>query len=389
MKTHLEEKLNSIGQKKILALDGGGIRGIIAIEILAKIEQELRDKMDNQELLLCEYFDFVAGTSTGALIGACVSMGMSVDKIRTFYKENGKDMFDDAGSLNKLTKGHRYHDKKLKEILKKVCGLDTTLGTDKLKTLFLSVMYNIDTDSPWPVSNNPYAKYNTTERGDESNLHIPLWKLLRASTAAPSFFKPEEIKIGSKKFTFIDGAITPYNNPAFQAYLMSTLKAYNLGWNRGEDKLLLVSIGTGEVEIDDTVICIPDNIELLKSARTVPAHLLNSISYQQDMMCRILGKCLVGDELDREIGDLKDENGSGCTDENLFTYLRYNVKLDKESLEALNLSHLDPKEIAKIDAVENLDELQEIGRRVAEKKVVVGDFEGFFEIKSVSIEKLK
>jgi len=374
---HLENIVTSKGKKKILALDGGGIRGMISIEILAKIEYELRIRENNSSLLLSDYFDFVAGTSTGALIGACISMGMSTEQIRFFYKKNGQEMFDGAGKINEIKNGHKYHADKLKEILQTICEVDTTLKSEKLKTLFLVVMHNIDTDSAWPITNNPYAKFNDLEKFKErSNLHLSLWQLLRASTAAPTYFLPENIDVGGKIYSFVDGAITPYNNPAFQAYLMSTLKAYNVNWKRGEEDLLVVSVGTGEVEMNDSEESILDNLGIVKKAKSVPVHLLNSIAYQQDMLCRIFGKCLVGDELDAEIGDLKDGNGSGCS-ENLFTYLRYDVKLNKNSFKALNLEHINPKDVSLLDAVGSIDLLEEVGRTVAKSKVKIENFEGF------------
>jgi len=375
---HLDGKINGSGQKKILALDGGGIRGMITVEILAKIEHELRIKKNNPKLVLADYFDFVAGTSTGALIGACISMGMSTDKIRIFYKKNGKEMFNDAGKINEIKNGHKYHADKLKDILQKVCHVNTTLESEKLKTLFMLVMHNIDTDSAWPISNNPYAKYNNLEKYKErSNLHLSLWQLLRASTAAPTYFLPENIDVGGKIYSFVDGAITPYNNPAFQAYLMATLKAYNLNWKRGEKNILLVSVGTGETEIDSGEESILDSLGIIKQAKSVPSLLLSSIAYQQDMLCRIFGKCLVGDELDAEIGDLKDANGSGCTNENLFTYLRYDVKLSKKNFKALNLNNINPKEVSALDAVGAVNLLSKVGRAVAESKVRIEDFDGF------------
>ena len=106
-------------------------------------------------------------------------------------------------------------------------------------------MRNATTDSPWPLSNNPAALYNRPDR-EFRNLDIPLWQLVRASTAAPTFFPPEVIDIGGgKSFVFVDGGVTMYNNPAFQLFLMATLEPYNLGWATGEEQMLLVSIGTG------------------------------------------------------------------------------------------------------------------------------------------------
>ena len=376
----LKEKSNSKKSKKILSLDGGGIRGLISIEILAKIEQELRDREENPNLVLSDYFDFVAGTSTGALIAAAICIGMPVDEIRKFYVESGAEMFDRklfVPNLGKLVVGHAYSSEILTETLQEVFGKETTLGSEKLKTLLLIVMHNTKTDSPWPLSNNPKAKYNDLERNKEkSNLHLPLWQLLRASTAAPTFFEPEVIEVGDQKFSFVDGAMTPYNNPAFQAYLMSTLKAYNLNWEKGEDKLLLVSVGTGSSEL----VCKDEHGEsknLYHHAKDVPVYLLNSISYQQDLMCRVFGKCKAGASLDSEIGDLHDENGAGCTHENLFTYLRYDVKLDEKSLKNLGLGEIDPKEISKLDEVKNIKMLEKVGKAVAESEVLVEHFDGF------------
>ena len=63
----LADKIKSIGPKKILALDGGGIRGLITVEVLAEIERQLRgDRGD--AFRLADEFDYIAGTSTGAII---------------------------------------------------------------------------------------------------------------------------------------------------------------------------------------------------------------------------------------------------------------------------------------------------------------------------------
>ena len=68
-------------------------------------------------------------------------------------------------------------------------------------------MRNATTDSPWPISNNPYAKYNERSRLD-CNLALPLWQLVRASTAAPTYFPPEVVVVGNREFIFVDGGVT-------------------------------------------------------------------------------------------------------------------------------------------------------------------------------------
>jgi len=364
-------------KKKILTLDGGGIKGIITIEVLAKIEKELRLKYKKSDLVLSDYFDFVAGTSTGALIATLVSMGKSTAEIREFYVENGKSMFHRASWLTKFGSkfGYIYNDKKLAEKLKEVVGAETTLGSDKLKTLLLIVMHNAKTDSPWPVSNNPKAKYNDLEsNGKESNLHLPLWQLLRASTAAPIYFPPEEIEISGQKFIFLDGGVTPYNNPAFQAYIMSTLKEYNLNWEKGDEKLLIVSVGTGVTTLIQPFLKL-SHMNFLHHATKTISHVLNAVEYQQDMLCRVFGKCLVGHKLDSEIGDLISEKENKEKKE--FTYLRYNAQLDEKGLEKLKLSHLNPKDLKKLDAVDKIHLLREVGEAVARDEVNIEHFAGF------------
>ncbi|HVR97005.1 MAG TPA: patatin-like phospholipase family protein, partial [Thermoanaerobaculia bacterium] len=238
------DKLKPSPQKKLLALDGGGIRGVITLEILARIEKVLQKKLARgDDFVLAEYFDYVAGTSTGAIIATCVSLGMRVADIQTFYLENGPAMFDQASLMNRYLH-HKFEDKKLKVQLKKVLGANTTLGSDKLRTLLMMVMRNASTDSPWPVSNNPGALFNCNPKDPGCNLKLPLWQLVRASTAAPVYFPPELVQVGNKEFIFVDGGITMYNNPSFQLFLMATLEPYRLEWPTGEDKMLIVSLGT-------------------------------------------------------------------------------------------------------------------------------------------------
>ena len=68
MNQQVLNKIQSAGQKKILACDGGGILGLMSVEILAKLEADLRTRLQKPNLVLADYFDFVCGTSTGAII---------------------------------------------------------------------------------------------------------------------------------------------------------------------------------------------------------------------------------------------------------------------------------------------------------------------------------
>jgi len=370
----LADKINPKNSpKKLLALDGGGIRGMMTVEVLAKIESLLRTELKRgKDFRLCEYFDYIAGTSTGAIIATCLSWGMSVDEIRKFYMESGEEMFDKAGLLNRYYR-FKYEDKKIAKKLQDVFGGQTTLGSSKLKTLLMMVMRNATTDSPWPVSNNPKAKYNDKNRED-CNLQIPLWQLIRASTAAPVFFPPEIVPMGKRQFIFVDGGITPYNNPAFQLFLMATLEPYHLNWQTGEDQMLLVSVGTGTSPEANEKLG-PSDMNLVYNATSLPSALMYASLNEQDLLCRAFGKCLAGDPLDREIGDLINQPGPAPS--KLFTYVRYNAELSKDGLKALGLGKINPKDVQQLDSVEHVKELQQVGKAVGEKKVKREHFQKF------------
>jgi len=370
----LIERIQATGPKKILALDGGGIRGIMTVEILAGIETMLRKALGRGEkFVLADFFDYVAGTSTGAIIAACISLGMPVAKIRDFYINNGKEMFDKAFILKRFK--NLYEDKKLSEKLQAVLGANTTFGSEKLKTLLLIVTRNATTDSPWPLSNNPFAKYNQPGR-DDCNLRFPLWQLVRASTAAPVFFPPEKIKVGEREFVFVDGGVTTYNNPAFMAFLMATVEPYKLNWETGEDKMLLVSVGTGNSPAEKADLS-PEEMNLFYNMKSIPSTLMFAALNEQDFLCRSFGKCLVGDPLDREVGSMIGKKGPMSP--KLFTYMRYNAELTHEGLAALDLSGINPQNVHKLDSVEHVADLQQIGRAVAAKKLNIEHFPPFLK----------
>jgi uncharacterized protein len=373
----IAERITSPGPKKILALDGGGIRGMITVEVLQGIEQLLRKMLHKGPgFVLADYFDFVAGTSTGAIIAACISLGMTMQKIRDFYLESGREMFDKAFLLAQFR--HKFNDDKLVRKMQDVLGMETTLGSDRLRTVLMMVMRNASTDSPWPVSNNPYAKYNRIERRAaphyDCNLDFPLWQLVRASTAAPVYFPPEVIKVGPKSFVFVDGGITTYNNPAFQSFLMATVEPYNMNWPAGENNILVVSLGTGSSARANENLS-PSEMNIIYNATSLPSALMFAASNEQDFLCRVFGKCLAGDFLDREVSDMLGTKGPIAP--KLFTYVRYNAELSREGLDALGLRDIVPETVQKLDSVDYIAELQQVGKAVADTKVRQEHFADF------------
>jgi Patatin-like phospholipase len=380
----VQDKANKQGPRKLLALDGGGIRGVMTLEVLARIESELQKKLGRgDDFLLADYFDYIAGTSTGAIIATCLALGMRVSEITRFYIDSGPAMFDKARLLTQFFKG-KFHDEKLKAKLKGIIAEKTgeaeaTLGSDKIRTYLMLVLRNATTDSPWPLSNNPAAKYNDRSRPD-CNLNLPLWQLVRGSTAAPTYFPPEVITFGAAPaktydFIFVDGGVTMYNNPAFQLFLMATVGQYKLGWEAGQDKMLLVSVGTGTNAAANANLE-PGQMNLLYNAASIPSALMYAASNEQDLLCRIFGDCKCGANIDREVMDLMGAIGSGPAKPKLFTYVRYNADLSRAGLDAMGLPNIDPEDVQKLDSVAHISELQAVGRVVG-NKVNMDDYAGF------------
>jgi hypothetical protein len=371
----LIEKLNKEGPRKLLALDGGGIHGLITIEILARIENLLRAELGRDErFVLADYFDYIAGTSTGAIIAACLARGLEVDRVRELYMNHGTQMFRKTPFFKRHL--HKYRSEQLEHVLQKTLGEKTTLGTADLKTLLLIVLRNATTASPWPISNNPNAKFNQPELED-CNLKLPLWQLIRASTAAPTFFPSEKIMLGSRDFVFVDGAVSTYNNPAFHLFLMATLKAYRLSWPTGEDRMLLVSVGTGADSLagEDPKW---SGGHLLDLAVRLPLAFFASTVIEQDLLCRVFGRCVFGDPIDSELGDLMGEEGDGTVSPKLFTYARYDVELSQSGLESVGVRGIPVSRIAGLDAIGAMEELRHIGEATA-AKVRKEHFAGFLK----------
>ncbi|MBF9223870.1 patatin-like phospholipase family protein [Hymenobacter ruricola] len=374
----IQDKNAKPGPRKLLALDGGGIRGTITLEILAELERQLQERLGaGPEFVLADYFDYVAGTSTGAIIATCLSLGMRVADIRKFYLDSGPAMFDKASLLKRFRT--KYNDEqlaeKLREVIRQRSGEDEAkLGSQALRTYLLLILRNATTDSAWPLSNNPAAKYNDITQTN-CNLHVPLWQLVRASTAAPTYFPPEVVTVGEEEFVFVDGGVTMYNNPAFQLFLMATLKPYKLEWPTGEDQMLLVSIGTGAAANANAELS-PNEMNLLYNASSIPSALMYAASNEQDMLCRVFGRCLHGGELDSEVMDLKGDIGPGSLPGKHFTYLRYNADLSRAGLNKLLLPHIKPENVQQMDSVEYIAQLQEVGRAVA-KEVDLTHFKAF------------
>ena len=350
--------------KRILALDGGGIRGVFTLQILAHIEELFRRERKNEQLVLADVFDLIAGTSTGAIIATFLSWGKSVEEIEQLYIDQSPAMFA-KGSWAQLWKS-KYKPETIARFFRKqfveADGQEAKLATKRLKTLLLIVMRNGSTGGSWPITNNPNARYNDPAHAD-CNLQFPLWQLLRASTAAPTFFPPEEIKIAGQTHLFMDGGMTPYNNPALIAALMATLPRYNISWPATREDLHVISVGTGLARARMPGKAAAD-VNLLEHIRYIAPALIGSVAWEQDFLCRVLGDCVHGAALDSEIGALEMPHLLSPPEQK-FTYARYDQPLD-ESHPKIKLL---PQGQFQLDNLKLIPLLQELGQEYAGKHV--------------------
>jgi hypothetical protein len=357
----------------------------MTLEILAELERQLAEwSGEGDDFRLCHFFDYIAGTSTGAILAAGLARGMSARELLDFYTEAGPLMFQKSHLLRRLR--NFYTADPLKQKLQEVFGADTTLHPDHLRSLLLVVTRNATTDSPWPVSTNPEAKYNEVARGD-CNLNIPLWQLVRASTAAPIYFPPEVLAWDpadpDKTFVFVDGGITPYNNPSFLLYRMATLPEYRLGWPIGERRLMMVSLGTGSAPGADGDVLAPDK-NLVSNLAGLPGALMYGAQVDQDVNCRTVGRCVHGNPIDRELGDMipRRHGRKVSLDEDLgraFLYARFEPELTAAGLAGLGLPDIDPKTVQTLDAVGAIPDLRRIGQAVAGELGVTAQFGPFLD----------
>ncbi|KJS03959.1 MAG: hypothetical protein VR73_16040 [Gammaproteobacteria bacterium BRH_c0] len=350
--------------KRILSFDGGGIRGIISLEIIREIERIFRTERGDPSLVLSDEFQFFAGTSTGALIATGLSWGMSVDDIETLYFNHGAELFN-REPWHRRWKS-KYNAESIGRFFLRLFSEDgngenpALLGSKKLKTLLMIVIRNASTGSPWPVTNNINAIYNQPNLLD-CNLNIPLWQLLRASTAAPTYFPPQPIKIGDRIDLFVDGGVTPYNNPALIAALTAIMPCYNLKWPTGVDNIQVVSIGTGSMRTRFPAKT-AQRIHLFDQLDHFIPAIMGATSSNQDLLCRVLGNCVYGDEIDSEIGDLVGSSVTQST-KKLFSYVRYNIRFDAaESMQIASSQN-------KLDNLNLLPILKEVGQEYADNKV--------------------
>lgn len=374
--------------KRILALDGGGIRGALSLGYLQRIEDILRKQHGNDKnFRLSDYFDLIGGTSTGSIIASCLAIGMKVQDIKNMYMELGDKIF---GKKNKWWKIFEIDDllkatykaKPLEDELQKLFG-DIKLESDKIKTGLCIIAKRADTNSVWPLINHPGGKYFNS--ADGLNKDILLWKAVRASAAAPTYFLPQIIDVGGglQEAAFVDGGVSMANNPALQLLMVATLQGFPFKWKCGANNLLIVSVGTGMSRWKQ----IPANVKknnLLNWAKQLPDMFMQDASWHNQIIMQWLSNSPTAWPIDGEIGKLENDCISGSKkDGGLMSYLRYNLWLDAETLKPLMKKDYTQSEIDGLTEMSNAAsrfELYDIGVKAASAEVKENHFADTFKL---------
>ena len=329
-KIHIDNLNNRISDKKpkrILSLDGGGTKGIVTIAMLQKLERELKNLIPPEErddFRLNQYFDYIGGTSTGSIIAVLLSLGYSVVRIKEMYMNLSKKVFGlwskkwySFGFLPVYRKGPI--EKLLQEILQ-----ERKLGDKDILNLLAIFTKNTNSNNIWTFNNNPQSKfYNTPSDYPDAfpNKEQYLRDLVRASTAAPIYFPPKELRIRketsqkTQHSLFIDGGVSMDNNPAFRLFMMATLPYYKLTWITGEENILLISLGTG--------IFTHKYLKGLWSLLKIPDMYIKNSSQTTDTILRGLSRHKNRFIIDKELRDLQPKDFGNKPS---LTYLRYNFK---------------------------------------------------------------
>jgi predicted acylesterase/phospholipase RssA len=377
--------LSPVRSKRLLSIDGGGLCGLIPAEALILIEKQL-DEITGSQLPLCDRFDLIGGTSTGAILAAGLSLGLKAEQLRDFYLNFGKGIFSKV--FFPIRFWHSYPSEPLEGHLKEVFGENTTLGSSKLRTQILIVSKNATLGTTWFFTNNRQGKYFNT------NAAIPLWQIVRASSAAPTFFPPQKIKVPDDlgqvhNFEFVDGGVSSYNNPSLQLFLEATDPQYNFGWPTGTDKIVLLSLGTGfgSITIDEGKA---SGFNLLDWARYCVKGLLGDANLQQNVLMHLIGEHpagpVVASATEREALRATGAPGeaalafinTGLGARKLLTYQRITVSLTRARLDALGLKDIDPVKVGELDAADQIGNLQRVGAAVAKEQVKMEPLKQFF-----------
>ena len=250
---------------------------------------------------------------------------------------------------------------------------DLRLGSDELKTGLCIVTKRVDTGSPWVLTNNPRAMYWYGTKELVPNKAYRLADVVRASAAAPYYFAPHRFQIApdtrEMPGRFVDGAISPFNNPALQMLMLAGLNGYGLDWPLGEDDLLIISVGTGTFRY---------RVSENKIAAWQAADTLKGIIGDGEVLTMTLMQWLGASQrqwrINSEIGDLAKDalRIKGEPVASLMRFERFDAPLEHAWLEeelGLKVTPAELEALRDICNSGNLPRLYEIGSKAARWQV--------------------
>jgi len=370
----------SVVPKRILALDGGGVRGILTLQYLKRIETILRDRRGDTHFLLADYFDLIGGTSTGAIIAGGLARGFSVDHLIERYhnlaaKVFRKPWFRIGAMVPKFNAGA------IRELLKETYGANIMLGSDEVVTGLMIMSKRMDTGSPWPLTNHPRDKYSEPVFGKKriGNRNMLLWQVVRASTAAPHYFKPEDLEVGRwldpstgssviDRGQFVDGGVSTANNPSLQLLKVALLKGFSFNWQAGEDCMLLVSVGTGR---QDRKHGRAHGIGATAGAFALRAllSLMDDCNDEVQTLMQWLSSSPTRWRIDGQIEGLENDSLAGRP---LLSYRRYDVIFSRDWFKmelGLDKDQAELQKLVPMDQPGNMDALAELGAEAARLQI--------------------
>jgi predicted acylesterase/phospholipase RssA len=219
--------------RRILAIDGGGVRGVIPAVALAALEQALPGRVR-------DHFDFVAGTSTGALIVAAVAAGMPAQRIVEIYVDPAPQHLNKVpviSTLRRILLGNMYDIGQLHRFIREELASEGAADW-RLNEVPCDIMITAkgltDGHQWYFVKDRPSNAGRTGELG--------LASCLAASAAAPTFFAPWLIADLTEKGPMVDGGTGVAGNPVYQA----CVEAFSYTDRYDPANTVIVSLGTGQ-----------------------------------------------------------------------------------------------------------------------------------------------
>ena len=228
----------------ILAIDGGGIRGLIPAKVLAELEREL--KVQNPEKPFYEYFDLICGTSTGAILSIAVALGIPSNALVRFYKEHAQAIFP-KWYLKVMPRKSRailtsiYTNKVLRQKLKEIYS-DANGGK-------VPLLMDLKTKVCIPTFNGNDGQINVLKTKHCDDYHrdyrLPAHEVALSSASAPVYFPPHTFSFSNEygdgvNVNMIDGGVFA-NNPSLIGIFEATEKL-----NYDFPDIRLLSLGTGK-----------------------------------------------------------------------------------------------------------------------------------------------